>query len=662
MINMLDKQGKNKSKFNKYIISGAIVVLVIITLFVIKDIYTNSQYEAYPAKPSASGEPKITAVLWALENDEEPDYNIVIKSCEYIDARYDKSDFAIHTLIRLIYDYNDILPDDIKDRIKTTFLGFKYWMDQPGGDSMCYWSENHQILFAASEYLIGSLYPDEVFTNDQRLGIEHMEEAKERVNIWLEQRWLYGFSEWYSNVYYKEDLLALSQLIDFGDDESLVTRAKIITDLLLYDVASQSYKGAFISTSGRLYESSKKSGLGNRLNRIEEELWDFDLEAQDKQSGLDLNFIYINDYKAPEIFEYIAKDTDTIIIKASNGLDVSELEGKDLLGLKDNQIMMQWGMEAFTNPEVINNSLEYIGHHEMFTNEFLSDFAMMNIGLVKNTPVLPFVSDKLNLKTNGVALQRANTYTYKTNYYMLATAQSYHPGSFGDQQHIWTANLANDISVFTTHPASPLGESGALSGSPNYWVGSGRFPHSGQTKNINLSLYVLPDSKGLLEDELLYYTHAYFQQALMDQVVLKDNYIFGEHEGTYIAMIGKEKLNFLEGTDDDLIQEGQTTYWITELSDETVETFETFMNRIKQNQISFEEQSNQLIYYSSDQKIELNYQSDFIVNDRVVDTEYKRFESPYIKEEREPETMLFEYQGHSLFLDFYNYIRRESAN
>jgi hypothetical protein len=43
-------------------------------------------------------------------------------------------------------------------------------------------------------------------------------------------------------------------------------QAQIITDLLFYDVATQSYKGTFVSTSGRLYEANKKSGLGNRLS------------------------------------------------------------------------------------------------------------------------------------------------------------------------------------------------------------------------------------------------------------------------------------------------------------------------------------------------------------------------------------------------------------
>ena len=35
---------------------------------------------------------------------------------------------------------------------------------------------------------------------------EHMEKAAKRVEDWIELRYTYGFSEWYSNVYYVEDL------------------------------------------------------------------------------------------------------------------------------------------------------------------------------------------------------------------------------------------------------------------------------------------------------------------------------------------------------------------------------------------------------------------------------------------------------------------------
>ena len=87
---------------------------------------------------------------------------------------------------------------------------------------MCYWSENHQILFASAEYLIGQLYPENVFPSSGLTGRQHMEKARLRMLDWFEMRWNYGFIEYYSGVYYKEDVGALINVIDYADDEELV--------------------------------------------------------------------------------------------------------------------------------------------------------------------------------------------------------------------------------------------------------------------------------------------------------------------------------------------------------------------------------------------------------------------------------------------------------
>lgn len=638
----------------KLLLVVSCICLLLIGAWVITDVANNTKINPLPALPTDGKEGDATKVLWFLENGARPDFNALLLECDYIDARYDKADFSIQTLLRLMYGYNKAIPEDVQTRIKETLLGFKYWMDQPGEDSMCYWSENHQILFATSEYLAGQLYPQEVFVNDQQTGIDHQAMGKERVLIWLEQRWLYGFTEWYSNTYYKEDVLALSNLIDFAEDEEVVVKAQMVMDLLWYDVASQSYKGTFVTTSGRLYEDNKKSGHGNRLSRISQELFGFDLELEEKKSGLDLNFIYMKNYELPKVIKAIALDTEEVIIKASNGLDITELKGENLIGQADAQIMMQWGMEAFTNPEVIENSLNYIGANHMFSNEFLYDFRLMNIGLLQKTSLLPLLSDGLNFKSNGIAIQRANTYTYKTMNYMLATAQSYHPGTFGDQQHVWTATLSNDVSIFTTHPAKPISDSGALSGSPNYWVGSGRLPHSVQDKNINLSIYKIPNKKGFMEESLVDYTHAYFPKELMDEVVLQGRYIFGRLGKSYIAMIGMKDLAYVDDSTEDLIQEGKTTYWVTELSSGDQESFQGFMKRIDSNDLTYSEQSNQLTYTSNEQVLELTYGQGLKINDLPLDTAYSRMASTYSEVERKPDIIVLEHQEASLYLDFYN--------
>lgn len=43
-------------------------------------------------------------------------------------------------------------------------------------------------------------------------------------------------------MYYKEDIAALINLIDFSEDEEITKKCKIIPDLLFYDVAHKAEK------------------------------------------------------------------------------------------------------------------------------------------------------------------------------------------------------------------------------------------------------------------------------------------------------------------------------------------------------------------------------------------------------------------------------------
>jgi len=371
---------------------------------------------------------------------------------------------------------------------------------------------------------------------------------------------------------------------------------------------------------------------------------------------MDLCFLYMKNYEVPEVIKLIAQDTDTSIIKGSNGLDLIELKERDLIGQNTNQIMMQWAMESFTNPEVIANTVRYAAEYNMFSNEFLNDLKLVNIDLLKKLNLLPFVSRLLNPVTNGVAIQRANTYTYRTPDYMLATAQAHHGGEFGDQQSPWVATLSNDLSIFNSHPAKPLSDKGALSGSPGYWVGNGRMPYSVQDENINISIYRIPDKKGFMEKTLVEFTHAYFPASILDEVVIDGRYAFGRYDNKYISFIGRSELGYLEGTDDDLIQQGKDSYWIFEISTENEEGgFSDFMDRIKSNSISYE--GDTLLYVSEGKTMEVEYNKGLKINGIEVNLDYERHDSIYAQNEREMSTMKFEFGGKSLYIDFYNMFR-----
>ncbi|MEM9658033.1 MAG: hypothetical protein AAF961_06705, partial [Planctomycetota bacterium] len=593
--------------------------------------------------------------LLALHRGESVDFSAMEDTYQFIDERHDTADFRLQSLTRILYDHAEKMPPEDLERLKQVFLNFKYWMDQPGRDGMCFWSENHQILFAAAEYLAGQYWPHETFVNDGKTGAEHRDLARERILTWLEQRWLYGFTEWYSNVYYVEDIAPLANLIDFADDAEITAKATIVMDLLLHDLATQSHRGVFITTSGRMYEGGKKSNRGNSMRSVTEHIWGpgaFGYTPAPRL-GMDLNFRLCRNYKTPQAICAIGLDEGPSIIKASCGLDVSELRGEGLLGQANRQIMMQWAMEAFSNPEVIENSMTYIERNDMFSNRFLAGFKMVDIDLLKNYGLLPVVSRQLRPVSNGTAIQRANTYAYRTPDFLIATAQAYHPGECGDQHHIWSATLSEEVSLFTTHPAEPVTVDGVTNNSPGYWVGNGRLPHSVQHKNVVLSLYQLPQTPTFLEPSVADFTHAYFPQRRLEDVIVEGRYAFARHRGALVALIGRRPLAYAEGSDDDLIQRGRESYWIFEAASlEEAGDYASFRRRIRGNPIHYDEGT--LHYESARAALCVRFGGDFTVDGEVVDTEYPRFDSPYVSSPRKPSRLQISHDGHSLELDFHD--------
>jgi hypothetical protein len=666
------------------------IVLIASGISVVVDLYKNSQIEIiHRIKPKYNTQGDISNVLKQfIVGDKRYNQQWLHNTLDYIDHRYINSDFKYASLIRVLYLYSDLLSQEDLARTKKTVLGFKYWMTHPGLDSMCYWSENHQILYATGEYLSGQLYPDDVFTNTAMTGRQHKAEAKARVLTWLEQRWLYGFTEWYSNTYYKEDIAPLANLVDFSEDEEVRIKAAMILDLLVYDMASQSYKGSFNSSSGRGYATKKMSGRFNSMNATVEHLFGFDVYANEHgSSSMDINFIHSKSYVMPPVLYDIAHDPKPRVIKATQGLNLDELVERNLVGQRDEQIMMQWAMESFTSHQVIANSIEYIDNNNMFVNSDLHPFTDVNFTLLRNSGLMPSISRFLNPQFNGTSIQRANTYTYRTPHYMMSSAQKYQPGDYGDQHHVFGVTLSNDLSIFHNHPAVEEGKKGASGKTPSYWVGYGYLPHSMQDENVNLSIYKAPEKKSIMAKPIIEYTHAYFPKQFFDEVVVERRFAFGKIQDAYVAMIAANDLHYriyqqddkrtvdpeqlwgsYNGTDRqldyDLIQPGTNSFWITEISDlESDGSFQQFMHRIRQQAQSIRFDGERLHYNTvdtqrSEKALSLTFAGDFIVNGQVIDPEHPRYDAPYIQAERYADELTFDFNGKQLYLNFQTLERR----
>ncbi|MEI6578405.1 MAG: hypothetical protein WCN92_02945 [Eubacteriales bacterium] len=654
----------------KYFWVVPLFILLWIVFDVVRNLFNKPVKSSIPKPPNLEGE-----ILARLSRGEDIPVEELMEMLETsfikINNRFDCADFFLTSLIRMYLQFGDKLPSPARDKIKDTMLNFKYWMDEPGKDSMCYWSENHQILFAETEYLAGQTFPDEIFTNDGKSGKEHMAKAKKRVEAWMELRFAYGFSEWYSPVYYGCDLAGISNFVEFAKDEKLKLQMNMILDVFWFDVATHSLKGAFTSTSGRMFAHSKlSSDKGNSLSDAITFLWpECPVGNPENCTSMLTNFLLNREYKLPTAIRNIMFDETEQIILASNGVSVWEMKDEGLIGQENKQIMIQLGKEAFTSPEIIANSLAYFSKNRMFSNKFFHPIGFVNILFFRLLGLTGPISKLVKSPSDTVALNRANVYTYRTKNYIIATAQQYGTDTCAYQHHIFSATLDRTISLFTTWP-SRISDSGSPP-SPSFFMGSFRFPHAFQHKNIAVMLYDLTIKKHIAEKKPLDYTHAYFPTELMDEHIVEGNFAFCKKGETYAAIIGASKLEFGQLRDEktgnynltqpyELKQYGKRQFWVFELSSKDEDgSFEKFIERVKSNALSFDADAQKLSYSSNGDKIFLTYKEKAAVNGQIINTEYKRFDSVYSATDRKAEEIRIVCGGATLTLNQNKLIRKE---
>lgn len=146
---------------------------------------------------------------------------------------------------------------------------------------MEYWSENHYIMFASSEYLAGQLWEADSFQPGKEFlepgsksgilsGKQRKERGRARVLKWLNNRLQFGWMEFNSTGYYREHLWALLNLADFALDAEVRDKAKMALDLLLFDIIRFQHKGTMGAPGGRSQFHARASGWDNRSGDVVE--------------------------------------------------------------------------------------------------------------------------------------------------------------------------------------------------------------------------------------------------------------------------------------------------------------------------------------------------------------------------------------------------------
>jgi hypothetical protein len=560
---------------------------------------------------------------------------VIRATLDFIDQRKDCADFSMHAILRMLLQFGDhpTLSPELLDQARRTVLDFKYWPDEAGIDSLCTWTENHQILFASAAFLAGQQFPDQRFTNSGHTGTEKIEINRPRIMRWLDLRFQTGFSEWLSNVYYDEDLTALLSLIDFADDEEIRQRATMVLDLMLLDVALNSYQGVFGSTHGRSYENSKKWVAQEGLADTSKLLF-----GMGQFSGFDnmsaVAFALSPTYKIPPVIPAIAANAthDEMVNRQRMGIRLAEAErwGLGFESFEDGMTYLT--LEAYAHPRTISLVMRMFDAFDWWENSFFSPFKQFKgfLTLLRRTRTLKIIARLFERDLCRNTREEVNAYTFRTPDYMLSTAQDYRAGYGGDQQSIWQATLGPDAVCFTTHPAKRLGAS------PNYWTGSGTLPRAAQVKNVVICIYRISGGLALYQPNRLFFTHAWLPRDKFDEVVERSSWIFARLGDGYLALRSMRPTYWQTESGEDcgreLIAPGRKNIWICELGRKTSDgSFESFIERIAAAQISFRGLT--VRYHSPSQGIlEFGWKGQLLQNGQPISMhDYPRYDNPFVK-------------------------------
>ncbi len=196
-------------------------------------------------------------------------------SLSMIEQRADCADFEAVGLITLLHRLADDegWPPHARDEVRQALLGFKYWIDQPGLDAMCYFTENHQLVYHVAELLAGELFPEERFANTGWKGAQHCEHGRSMTLEWIRRKLRGGFSEFDSNAYLAIDSLALVSLVEFSTDPEVANAAEALLHKLLYTLAANSWHGIHGAAHGRSYAQTLRSARFEETAPIMWTLW-----------------------------------------------------------------------------------------------------------------------------------------------------------------------------------------------------------------------------------------------------------------------------------------------------------------------------------------------------------------------------------------------------
>jgi hypothetical protein len=240
-----------------------------------------------------------------------------------------------------------------------------------------------------------------------------------------------------------------------------------------------------------------------------------------------------------------------------------------------------------------------------------------------------------------------NKVTYKTPDSMLCSAQDWHPGEPGFQQHIWQATFGPDAVVFVTHPKC-VSEEGSQR--PNFWHGNAILPRTAQWKDVLIAVHNLP------EDDWMGFTHAYFPVSAFDAWEIRDGWAFAQKGEGYLALTAARGLEMVKRGNNafrELRSYGKRNVWLAQLGRAALDgPLADFQQKILAQPPDFEDLS---VRYRSlrGQELRFGWQGPLLL-DGVEQplAGFKHYENPYCVADQPARQMEIRYGDEMLRLIF----------
>lgn len=558
---------------------------------------------------------------------------LATEDLDYIHEKNDCADFRAAYCVRILYSFEELLPEDVRKRMVEELLIFPY--EDCGGHGMCTWTENHRLYSAGSEYLMAQKYADSIF-GDGRGAEYHLKHAEEYLSGWISKAEKYGLCEWESNNYYSETLAGLANIIQFVNDKKISEGAGRVFTNVLFDIFSQTaYNDGYMfnPACSRAYVDNKiSSAYGNyeeivisamkgstiRQYKEKEACVILMLQAKDEKG----NHVYRIPEKLMKLLEKEEKET-----AICQGVNISDYGKEGLSSYSKENVIYAFEGGAISDYRVINNSMRYLTETGLIHNSMLSVLKPLSNPLLVKSGILKFVKKLKDVPYDGAAMEEGRVYTYVNRNYSVSAAFDYRVGEISYQQNSLAVNLSHKISLFANSPCYEKQKSG----SPGYWIGSATTPRAAADKNVGVVIFDVAHAKIGLKK-----THLFFPTGCFDETDisrLDEGILFGTSCGVNVCVRTNPGVTFIPAEESlredkslyqdekipkgcydkeyDLINNSKGFHYYLFEVDNT-KSFEDFKREMNQKELEFDDRSSKLAY--GRESFVLSYKGPFMVN------------------------------------------------